>query len=141
MGLFGLPRPDPLGFPESPEQAVSDFLLHAGITAGAVIGVYAYTGLYAGPGTAGTIYAAFFSTAEAGAAGASTVALSDTIYAMSVYAEPFVAVGGFIVRWSLPTFALYGFYKAATDPSPSMAPHRGGVRGSYRLPSGGIATS
>ena len=93
---MGLPRPDPFSFPDTPEQALSDYLLHVGIAAGTVIGVYAYTGLYAGPGMAGTVYAAMFSTAEVGAAGAGSVALTDTMYAMSVYAEPFIAVGRFI---------------------------------------------
>ncbi len=90
---MGLPRPNPFEVPTTPEQALSDYLLHAGIAAGTLIGVYAYTGAYAGPGMVGTVYAAMFSTAEVGAVGAGSVALTDTIYAMSVYAEPFVAVG------------------------------------------------
>ncbi len=89
---MGLPRPNPFEVPTTAEQALSDYLLHASIAAGTLIGVYAYTGAYAGPGMVGTVYAAMFSTAEVGAAGAGSVALTDTIYAMSVYAEPFVAV-------------------------------------------------
>ena len=98
---MGLPRPNPFEVPTTPEQALSDYLLHAGIAAGTLIGVYAYTGLYAGPGHAGMIYMAFFSTAEVGAAGAGSVALTDTMYAMSVYAEPFVAAARFVA----PIFA------------------------------------
>ncbi len=93
---MGLPRPNPFEIPETPEQALSDYLLHMGIAAGTLIGVYAYTGAYAGPGVAGTVYAAMFSTAEVGAAGAGSVALTDTVYAMSVYAEPFVAVARYV---------------------------------------------
>jgi len=105
---MGLPRPDPFSVPETPEQALSDFLLHAGITAGTVIGVYAYTGLYSGPGLAGTLYAAFFSTAEVGATGAGSVALADTAFAMSVYAEPFVAVARFVAPVAVPAAILVG---------------------------------
>ena len=112
---MGLPRPTLLpGIPETKEQALSDFMLHAGIAAGTAIGVYAYTGMYAGPGHMGILYHAFFSPAAVGARGAGTVALADTVYAGSVYAEPFIAVARFVFRWSLPTFAVYAFYTAAT---------------------------
>ena len=130
---MGLPRPTLLpGIPETKEQALSDFMLHAGIAAGTAIGVYVYTGMYAGPGHMGILYHAFFSPAAVGARGAGTVALADTVYAGSVYAEPFVAAARFAARWSLPVFAVYGFYTAATDPTPSPTPHKGGVRGMYR---------
>ncbi len=112
---MGLPRPSIMpGIPETKEQALSDFMLHAGISAGVAIGVYAYTGLYAGPGHMGILYRAFFSPVSVGARGASTVAMADTAYAASVYAEPFIAATRFAVRWSLPTFAVYAFYTAAT---------------------------
>ena len=96
---MGLPRPDPFSVPDTPEQFLSDWLLHAGIGAGTVIGVYAYTGLYAGPGHAGIIYHAFFSRAVVGSTVGGlegSVALADTMYAMSVYAQPFVAAARFI---------------------------------------------
>ncbi len=105
---MGLPRPDPFTVPDTPEQALSDFLLHAGITAGTVIGVYAYTGLYSGPGLASTMYMAFFSTAEVGAAGAGSVALADTAFAMSVYAEPFIAVARFVAPVAVPAAIIVG---------------------------------
>ena len=129
---MGLPRPSFMpGIPETKEQALSDFMLHAGIAAGTAIGVYAYTGLYAGPGHMGILYHAFFSPAHVGGR-AGTVALLDTIYAGSVYAEPFVAGARFIGRWSLPAFAVTLFYIAATDKTPSPTPHQGAVRGMYR---------
>ncbi len=96
---MGLPRPTLLpGIPETKEQALSDFMLHAGIAAGTAIGVYAYTGLYAGPGHMGILYRAFFSPVSVGARGAGTVALADTAFAASVYAEPFLATGRIVAR-------------------------------------------
>jgi hypothetical protein len=133
---MGLPRPSIMpGIPETKEQALSDFLLHAGIGAGTVIGVYAYTGLLPGPGHAGIIYRALFSRAVVGSTVGGlqgSVALTETIYAGSVYAEPFVAAVRFIGRWSLPAIAVTSFYIAATDKTPSPTPHQGGVRGMYR---------
>ncbi len=111
---MGLPRPDPFTIPETPEEFLSDYLLHAAVAAGTVIGVYAYTGLYAGPGIAGTIYMAMFSSAEVGAAGAGSVALADTVYAMSVYAEPFVAAARFVAPAVVPLTAAAVFYHGGT---------------------------
>ncbi len=115
----GLPRPDPLSFPGTPEQAVSDFLWHTGIVAGAYAGVYLVTGAFAGPGHVGMIYAAMFSTAEVGAA-PGAVALTDTAYAMSVYAEPFVAVARFVAPVVVPLTVAAGFHYGVSGLSRSL---------------------
>ncbi len=91
-GFLDLPPPDPLHFPTTWKQVASDVLLHGAISLGTYAAVYAVTGMYAGPGHAGILWHAFFSTTEVGAVGASTNAFADTMFALSVYAEPFVAV-------------------------------------------------
>ncbi len=102
---MALPPPSLLpGVPHSKEQALSDFLLHAGLSAGTVIGVYAYTGMHPGPGHAGIIYRALFSRAVVGSTVGGlegSVALTDTMYALSVYAEPFVAAVRFVTPYAL----------------------------------------
>jgi hypothetical protein len=117
---MGLPRPDPFGVPTTPEQAVSDFLWHTGVVAGAYVGVYVLTGAYAGPGHAGLIYAAMFSTAEVGAAGAGSVALTDTVYAMSVYAEPLVAIARFVAPVVVPLTAAWLLHAGVSSISRSL---------------------
>ncbi len=114
---MGLPRPNPFSVPKTLDQALSDFLLHAGITAGTVIGVYAYTGLYAGPGHAGIVYQALFSpsTAYVGES-----ALATTRFAMSVYAEPFVVAGRFVAPVVVPLTAAAALHYGVSGLSRSL---------------------
>ena len=118
---MNLPRPDPFSIPDSPEQAMSDFLLHTAITGGAYLGVYAVTGAYAGPGHAGLLWATFFSSAEVGAAGASTSAFADTMFALSVYSEPVVAAANVASVLAVPAIIIGGSayiaHKINTDPA------------------------
>ncbi len=120
---MGLPRPDPFSVPDTPEQFLSDWLLHAGIGAGTVIGVYAYTGLYAGPGHAGIVYHALFSRAVVGSTVGGlqgSVALTDTMYAMSVYVEPFVAAARFVAPVVVPLTAAVALHYSVSGLSRSM---------------------
>ena len=118
-----LPPPDPFSVPESEEQAMSDFLFHCAVSAGSYAAVYAYTGLYAGPGHAGILWHAFFSTARVGSTvGGLTgvVALEETAFAMSVYAEPFVAFARFVAPVVVPLVAATVFHHTVTSASRSL---------------------
>lgn len=116
---MGLPIPNPFAFPDSPEQLVSDLLLHGAIGMGTAVGVGLYTGAWAGPGTLGTIAYALFDTAPLGASG--VVAFEETMFALSVYAEPFVAVGNVVAPLVAPLALIAGTayvaHKIQTDPS------------------------
>lgn len=105
---MNLPAPDPFSVPDSPEQAMSDFLYHVAITGGTYLGVYAVTGAYAGPGHLGMVGASFFSSAEVGAVGMSTNAFADTMFALSVYSEPLVAAANVAAVLAVPAIIVGG---------------------------------
>ena len=86
---MNLPPPNPLGIPDTPEQAMSDFLFSTAISGGAMGLAWVITGSYPGPGPVGTVMRAFFSPAHVGASYAGASALDDTLFALRVYSEPF----------------------------------------------------
>ncbi len=81
----------------------------------------AYGGSPAHGGIASTAYRALFSSAHVGSATAGTNALADTVYAMSVYAEPFAVAARFAAVASVPVVIVGGSafiaHKIQTDPS------------------------
>ena len=86
---------------------------------------YAITGSNPGPGHLGTLYRAFFSRAHLGASYAGTNAFADTMFAIKVYSEPFVAVARFTTNvagyLAVPAVIVGGSayiaHKIHTDPS------------------------
>lgn len=100
---WGIPHtplyiPDPRDPRDVAETALSHVVYGGLVWAGAS----AVAGVSAGPGHLGILYRAFLSPAHIGASYAGSSALADTMYAMSVYAEPFVAAARVVV----PTLAV-----------------------------------
>ena len=96
-------------------------LEHATIGAISWVSASVYGGAPAHGGMASTLYRAFLSPAHLGSRLAGTSAMADTAYAMSVYAEPFVAVARFASYAAVPVVIVGGSaliaYKVHTDPS------------------------
>ena len=94
---------------------------HAAASSLVWVAASAYGGSPAHGGIASTMYRAFFSPAHVGSATAGTSAMADTIYAMSVYAEPFVAAGRLLSYAAVPAIIVGGSafiaHKVQTDPS------------------------
>ena len=94
---------------------------HAMLGATSWVAASVYGGAPAHGGVASTIYRAFLSPAHVGSATAGTSALADTVYAMSVYAEPFAVAARFLSLASVPVVIVGGSaliaHKIRTDPS------------------------
>ncbi len=90
--------PDPRKPEDLKDAAFEHFLYQSATTAL----VYAYSGLRPGPGHAGVLYHAYFSRQHVGAAYAGTNAFDDTMFALSVYSEPFQYVGRVMSKIAVP---------------------------------------
>ena len=105
--------PDPRE-PEDLKNAAFEHFLFQAATTGLV---YAYSGLRPGPGHAGILYHAFFSRQHVGAAYAGTNAFDDTMYALSVYSEPFQYVGRVMSKIAVPIAVADIAIQTYSDPS------------------------
>ena len=94
---------------------------HATVGAVSWVAASVYGGSPAHGGMASTFYRAFFSPAHVGSRLAGTSAMADTAFAMSVYAEPFVAVARVASYAAVPAIIIGGSafiaHKVHTDPS------------------------
>ncbi len=87
---WGLPHtpfyvPDPRDPYDLAETALSHYLW-GGAT---LVGAWAISGVYPGPGLLGTLWNAFLSRQHIGAAYAGTNAFDDTMFALRTYTKPF----------------------------------------------------
>ncbi len=105
--------PDPRDPYDLAETAVS----HA-LWSGAIYGsAWAFSGLRPGPGHFGTLYHAFLSRQHVGAAYAGTNAFDDTMFALSVYSEPFRYVGRAMSKVAVPLAIADIAYQTYSDPT------------------------
>ncbi len=105
--------PDPRQ-PEDLKNAAFEHFLFQAATTGLV---YAYSGLRPGPGHVGILYHAFFSRQHVGAAYAGTNAFDDTMFALSVYSEPFQHVGRVMSKIAVPIAVADVAVQTISDPS------------------------
>jgi hypothetical protein len=77
----------------------------------------AYSGIWPGPGHFGSMYYAFFSRKHVGAAYAGANAFDDTMFALSVYSEPFRFVGRALSKVAVPLAIVDIGYQTYSDPS------------------------
>ena len=103
--------------PRQPRELASSSLEHA-LFSGATFGVArALTGQSPGPGHLGIMYRAFLSRKHVGAAYAGTNAFDDTMFALSVYSEPFRSVGRVMSKVAVPLAVADIAYQTYSDPS------------------------
>ncbi len=105
--------PDPRDPHDLAETSVSHALWSLAIYGAAG----AYAGVWPGPGHLGTLYHAFSSRQHIGAAYAGTNAFDDTMFALSVYSEPFRAVGRVASKVAVPLAIADIAYQTYSDPS------------------------
>ncbi len=105
--------PDPRDPDDLKDAAIEHFLYQLGSTAL----IYGYTGLRPGPGHAGILYHAFLSKEHVGAAYAGTNAFDDTMFALSVYSQPFRTVGRVMSKIAVPIAAADVALQTISNPS------------------------
>ncbi len=105
--------PDPRDSHELVETSVSHALWGLAIYGAAG----AYSGIWPGPGHLGTLYHAFLSRQHIGSAVMGTNAFDDTMYALSVYSEPFRYAGRVMSKVAVPLAIADIAYQTYSDPS------------------------
>ncbi len=103
--------------PRDPYDLAGTAVSHS-FYAGATYGLaWALAGVRPGPGYFTTLYYAFFSRQHIGSAVAGTNAFDDTMYALSVYSEPFQYAGRVMSKVAVPLAIADIAYQTYSDPS------------------------